>query len=271
MFDLNPVDDSWVYRDESGNDGAGNHLKVQKNNKDVYVKFDIGAVSAPAISAELSLTTSREKSGTVHVHAVEENNWEEETITGETAPPFGARLASATTSGAKGEEVSWDVTASVQEAISNGAGFLSLALVMTEGDQVYFYSKENAGGSTAPRLYVEIARENQYRLTVDIIGDGEVIVDPPDGPYDEGTEVTLTAVPAQNCAFNGWSGDVSDFDNPLTIVMSQDIQVIAEFWCPPGDPEMFTATDDSWVYLDESGNDGAGNHLKIQRITRSPT
>ena len=50
--------------------------------------------------------------------------------------------------------------------------------------------------------------------------------------YDEGTEVSVTALPDTHYRFNGWSGDVSSEkknDNPLTITMNSDKSLIASF------------------------------------------
>jgi hypothetical protein len=153
---LPPTDDAWVRRGEAGNGGDGNHLKIQKDRKDGYVKFDLRQIGRPAASAILTCTTSlQDKRGTVHVHGVNYNGWSEETLEGKNAPAIGPRLDSATASGAAGEKISWDVTPFVKDAVSRGAESVSFALVMTEGYQVYFSSKENKGGREAPVLKID--------------------------------------------------------------------------------------------------------------------
>jgi hypothetical protein len=69
----------------------------------------------------------------------------------------------------------------------------------------------------------------QYILSVTAEGSGVVIADPADGAYDEGTVVTLTAQADEDWEFTGWSGDLSGSDNPATITMDSDKQVIATF------------------------------------------
>ena len=69
----------------------------------------------------------------------------------------------------------------------------------------------------------------QFTLNTTIIGAGNVILDPPGGLYQEGTPVTLTAEPVVNFDFNGWSGDLSGFQNPVTITMNSDKNVSAIF------------------------------------------
>ncbi len=66
-------------------------------------------------------------------------------------------------------------------------------------------------------------------LNVNNTGAGTVEVDPPGGPYDDGTEVTLTATPQLNYAFAGFSGDLDSNESSATITMSADRTVHATF------------------------------------------
>lgn len=66
-----------------------------------------------------------------------------------------------------------------------------------------------------------------YALTVDASGSGDV--SPTSGSYTEGTEVTLTATPADGYLFSEWSGDASGTTNPLTITMDSDKSITAVF------------------------------------------
>jgi hypothetical protein len=58
---------------------------------------------------------------------------------------------------------------------------------------------------------------------------GSITVDPPGGTYEEGTVVTLTAVPDEGYAFAEWSGDASGSENPGTITIDGDKTVSAVF------------------------------------------
>ncbi|UCH96662.1 MAG: PKD domain-containing protein, partial [Candidatus Aminicenantes bacterium] len=69
----------------------------------------------------------------------------------------------------------------------------------------------------------------QYTLTTNTVGQGSITLDPPGGTYNEGTVVTLTAVPDAGWQFDGWSGDLSGSDNPATITMNSDKNVTATF------------------------------------------
>jgi len=69
----------------------------------------------------------------------------------------------------------------------------------------------------------------QYTLTVLASGSGSVTVNPPDGVYDEGTVVTLTATPAAGWRFNDWDDDLEGTDPTTTVVMDADKKVTADF------------------------------------------
>ncbi|MGD2093234.1 MAG: C1 family peptidase [Candidatus Aminicenantes bacterium] len=69
----------------------------------------------------------------------------------------------------------------------------------------------------------------QYTLTVNTVGQGSVTLDPPGGTYDEGTVVTLTAVPDSGWNFDNWSGDLTGSTNPDTVTMDANKTVTANF------------------------------------------
>ncbi len=60
---------------------------------------------------------------------------------------------------------------------------------------------------------------------------GSVTVSPAlaTGHYDEGATVTLTAEPAGGWKFDGWSGDASGNESPLTITMDANKNITAKF------------------------------------------
>jgi len=53
-------------------------------------------------------------------------------------------------------------------------------------------------------------------------------LDPPGGIYEPGTEVTITLDVEDGFTFNNWSGDLSGNDNPATIIMNFDKDVIVD-------------------------------------------
>ncbi|NVM20904.1 MAG: PKD domain-containing protein, partial [Desulfobacterales bacterium] len=77
--------------------------------------------------------------------------------------------------------------------------------------------------------YITVTAPTQYTLMVDTVGQGSVALDPADGTYDEGTEVTLTATADEGWVFSEWSGHLSGSQNPATITMDSDKNVTATF------------------------------------------
>lgn len=69
----------------------------------------------------------------------------------------------------------------------------------------------------------------QYSLTTGSIGSGTIDLSPSGGTYDEGTTVTLTAIPDQGWQFDGWSGDLSGTTNPVNLLMNSNKNVTALF------------------------------------------
>ena len=52
---------------------------------------------------------------------------------------------------------------------------------------------------------------------------------PSSGPYPEGSELALTAVPASGWIFDSWSGNVSGSANPKLVIMNSDKAITASF------------------------------------------
>lgn len=68
----------------------------------------------------------------------------------------------------------------------------------------------------------------EYNVTINVNGNGTV-TGANMGTYLEGTELTLTATPAEHYEFTGWTGDVTSTDNPLTVTVNSDVTITANF------------------------------------------
>lgn len=68
-----------------------------------------------------------------------------------------------------------------------------------------------------------------YDLATAVSGNGSITANPNQTSFDAGETVTVTAVPATDWLFNGWSGDVSSIDNPLTLTMDGHKNITATF------------------------------------------
>ena len=69
----------------------------------------------------------------------------------------------------------------------------------------------------------------QYTLSTMTVGSGSVSLSPPGGTYDADTQVQLTATPATDYEFSGWSGDLTGSTNPATVTMNADKVITATF------------------------------------------
>lgn len=69
----------------------------------------------------------------------------------------------------------------------------------------------------------------KYNLNVSANGSGSVTKSPDQTSYDSGTNVTLTAVPDAGQQFTGWSGNISEMTNPVTIVVDANKAIAATF------------------------------------------
>lgn len=85
-----------------------------------------------------------------------------------------------------------------------------------------------------------------FTLTLDVVGSGSVVANPEKTDYYYGDVVTLTAIADSDWVFNGWVGDVTSMENPLTITIYDDTSITANF--------MFNA----WVLTVSVNPEGAG-------------
>jgi len=87
---------------------------------------------------------------------------------------------------------------------------------------------------------------NLYDLTVDVVGNGHVDLNPVGGTYVEGTTVTLTAVADEGWEFIRWNGALTGSENPETIIMDSDKEVTATFEEIPKIPDLDADGDLTW-------------------------
>ncbi|MEM3697240.1 MAG: hypothetical protein QXQ94_07050 [Candidatus Bathyarchaeia archaeon] len=71
--------------------------------------------------------------------------------------------------------------------------------------------------------------QDHYILTITILGNGNVTIEPNKLTYTYGENVTLSATAYPGWMFAGWSGDTSSSENPITIMMNSNESVTAIF------------------------------------------
>ncbi|MGL1884989.1 MAG: InlB B-repeat-containing protein, partial [Reichenbachiella sp.] len=74
--------------------------------------------------------------------------------------------------------------------------------------------------------FSQIITGTTYTLSTSVIGQGSISGG---GTYNEGTSVSLTAHAASGYAFTGWSGAASGSSNPVSVTMSSNKSITANF------------------------------------------
>ncbi len=78
-------------------------------------------------------------------------------------------------------------------------------------------------------IAVNVDDVETYTLDVDIIGEGEVNIDPDRKEYEDGTEVTIEAIPDEGWTFEEWTGDEIGTEPTIDILMDEDKEITAVF------------------------------------------
>ena len=116
------------------------------------------------------------------------------------------------------------------------------AHVTSDGGRDLYYEHNTCRDPVASDIY-KIEEPGVFDLDVSLAGTGTgaVASDPAgidcgtdcSGSYEEGTRVTLTATPASDSSFEGWTGACSGARNTCTITMDQIQSVVATFETNP--------------------------------------
>jgi uncharacterized repeat protein (TIGR02543 family) len=68
-----------------------------------------------------------------------------------------------------------------------------------------------------------------YTVTINIVGEGSVSINPLKDYYNYGETATLTATPSMGYEFSGWSGDITGSENPINITINKNMVITAQF------------------------------------------
>jgi hypothetical protein len=95
------------------------------------------------------------------------------------------------------------------------------------------FNKANTASTTAtingPGTITATFTQNEYTLTVTVVGSGSVVKSPNQATYHYGDVVQLTANAASGWSFSGWSGDLTGSANPDSITIDGNKAVTATF------------------------------------------
>lgn len=75
-----------------------------------------------------------------------------------------------------------------------------------------------------------------YTITIISDGEGSVAKEPDQSRYVEGAEITLSAKAGPGYEFDGWSGDLFGYDNPMSFRIYEDMNITAHFTESSGIP-----------------------------------
>ncbi len=74
-----------------------------------------------------------------------------------------------------------------------------------------------------------LCSDQECSLAISTSAGGTTDPNPDRYTYYGGEQVTITAIPDSGYVFNGWSGDASGTENPITIIMDKDKSITANF------------------------------------------
>lgn len=77
--------------------------------------------------------------------------------------------------------------------------------------------------------YITAVFTGAYTLTVNIVGNGSVNINPNKEGYSSGETVELTAIADDGNYFYAWSGDISSKDNPVSFTITGDMVITCTF------------------------------------------
>lgn len=131
------------------------------------------------------------------------------------------------------------------------------------------------GDRTVTATFAALPPE-QFSLQLNVIGLGQVEVQPPGDTFEAGTEVQLTAIPGEGFAFTGWSGGAAGTENPITVIMDADKNITANFAeIPPAEMIVHEETQtggssDSDTVATSNNLTAVVSHLYLAAISTKP-
>lgn len=68
-----------------------------------------------------------------------------------------------------------------------------------------------------------------YQVFPSTAGNGAILIEPQLDKYQANTEILISAVPEENWVFSHWEGDLSGSENPISVIIKEDLDVKAVF------------------------------------------
>ncbi len=105
-----------------------------------------------------------------------------------------------------------------------------------------------------------------YTLTVNAVN-GTVTKSPDQANYESGSQVVLTAVPANGYLFNVWSGDATGSQNPLMVTITTNMSIVVNFTAAPISSNRLTSINISNGLVSFYLNGPGGSNYVVQYST----
>jgi uncharacterized repeat protein (TIGR02543 family) len=128
------------------------------------------------------------------------------------------------------------VQASPAKANYDCGDSVTLTAVPEEGSRFVSWGGDLSGTTNPTTIIMDGSKDvtasfatDGYLVDVAINGNGTVTKSPDKPAYDQGEEVTLTAVAGSGYVFAGWSGDLTGNTNPVIITVTEDKVITANF------------------------------------------
>ena len=90
-------------------------------------------------------------------------------------------------------------------------------------------SYNNVTSNLSNQNYTGITGSKTFSITINIVGSGDVELDPDKKSYSKGSTVTLTGMADSGWVFSKWSGELTSHDNPESISINSDMTITAIF------------------------------------------
>lgn len=142
------------------------------------------------------------------------------------------RIIDGNGNGIQGVTITFNPGSSITQTDADGkwsmAGISGNATV-TPAKQEWTFNPSNRTVSQAATNINFTGTRNQYALTVQVSGNGNVTKTPAQASYAYATSVMLTAIADEGWAFSHWEGDATGNTNPTTVIIDQAKNVKAVF------------------------------------------
>ena len=172
----------------------------------------------------------------------------------ETGVPTITKWLQGATGGKNTDAIAFDYAGDLYTGNSSGEYFKKFAVP----------TNNNTCTTPAPKAQTItlVAATPEYNVTINVNGNGTV-AGANTGTYLQGSELTLTATPAEHYTFAGWTGDVTSTDNPLVVTVDGDKTITANFAKKNYTLTVFTNDEDKGTIDVATGSHEAGTEVTL--------